>query len=170
MRLIVSLLCVLAVVALPADGAPTKEPRPKKEPKPEKQPKEVKSKAEPLGESLCPATISVEQRVIGAPDGWEAAQSDAKPQLAMVTFFDGPPDERASLKYDREEKEKRGWVAIWNLAPGTHGYWVQCGYDNTTGVLSRRLPAEVTTCRVTYERRAQVATSGLPVVKHVSCK
>ena len=64
----------------------------------------------------------------------------------------------------------RDWTATWNLAPNTRGYWVQCAYDHTTAVLSRRLPAEVTTCRVLYERKERVATSGLPVVKHVACK
>ena len=123
---------------------------------------------EPLGESLCPPAISVEQRVTAAPEGWEAALSAAKPQLAMVTFFDGPPAERALLKYDREEKEKRDWVGIWTLAPNSRGYWIQCGYDNTTAVLSRRLPENIRTCKVTYERKAQTV-SGLPVVKHVGC-
>jgi hypothetical protein len=167
-RMIAAVVAILFVWGVPADGAQVREPKPKKEPKPAKQPKEVKPKQEPLGESLCPATIGVEQRITAPPEGWEASQSVAKPQLAFVTFFDGPPAERASLKYDREEKQKRDWVAIWTLAPNTRGYWVQCGYDNTTGVLSRRLPAEVTSCKVTYERNTQAA-SGLPTVKHVGC-
>lgn len=166
--MIAAVAAILLVWGVPADGARVGEPKPKKEPKPEKQPKEVKPKQEPLGETLCPATIGVEQRISSAPDGWEAAQSDAKPQLAMVTFFDGPPAERASLKYDREERQKREWVGIWTFAPNSRGYWIQCGYDNTTAVLSRRLPASVRTCKVTYERKTQ-ATSGLPTVKHVGC-
>ena len=123
---------------------------------------------EPLGESLCPATISVEQRVTPVPDGWEASMAAAKPQLAMVTFFDGLPAERASLKYDSEEKQRANWVATWTLAQNARGYWLQCGYDNTTALLSRRLPESVRTCKVIYERKTQ-ATSGLPVVKHVGC-
>src|SRR5687768_2547832 len=124
-------------------------------------PKASKAAAEPLGESLCPATVSVEQRVAAAPDGWEASLSGAKSQLAMVTFFDGPPAERASLKYDSEEKRKGDWIGTWNLAPSSRGYWIQCAYDSTTAVLSRRLPDGVTACKVTYERRVHV-TSGLP--------
>ena len=169
MRLVGSVLCLLAAVALPAGGAETKQPKERKPAREPKQQKTPKPKPEPLGESLCPATISVEQRVSGAPDGWEAAQSDAKPQLAMVTFFDGPPAERASLKYDREEREKRDWTAVWTLAPNARGYWIQCAYDHTTAVLSRRLPAEVTGCRVSYERKTQTA-AGLPAVRHVACK
>ena len=114
--MIAAVVAILLVWGVPADGAHVREPKPKKEPKPAKQPKEVKPKQEPLGESLCPATIGVEQRITAPPEGWEASQSVAKPQLAFVTFFDGPPAERASLKYDREEKQKRDWVAIWTLA------------------------------------------------------
>jgi hypothetical protein len=142
----------LIVAASPALGAPPK------------------TAPEPLGESLCPATISVEQRVAAVPDGWEASQSAVKPRLSMVTFFDGPPAELASLKYDSEERQQRQyWVATWNLAANSRGYWIQCGYDNTTTTLSRRLPAGATVCKVTYERKVQV-TSGLPAVKHVACK
>ena len=162
----VSLLCALAflgIAASPAEGAEPKPPR-------EAKAKETKPKPEPLGESLCPATMSVEQRATAVPEGWEATQSGTKPQIAVVTFFDGPPAERASLKYDSEQKEKREWVATWNLRPNSRGYWIQCGYDSTTAVLSRRLPESVTTCRVIYERREWVAASGLPAVRHVSCR
>jgi len=161
--LLLSSLAVFGIAASPADGA-----EPKRPPK-ESKPKEAKPKPEPPGESLCPATISVEQRATAVPEGWEATQSTVTPRIAMVTFFDGPPAERASLKYDSEQKEKREWIATWNLQSGSRGYWIQCGYDGTTMVLSRRLPASVTTCRVTYERRTQAA-SGLPAVKHVACK
>jgi len=142
---------LLLAVSLPCGGA-----QPKKAP------------PEPLGASLCPAAVSVEQRVTTAPDGWEPSLSGAKPQLAMVTFFDGPPAERASLKYDHEEKRKGDWVGTWNLASSPRGYWIQCAYDNTTAVLSRRLPAEVTVCKVIYERKVHTA-AGLPAVRHVSC-
>ena len=123
---------------------------------------------EPLGASLCPAAISVEQRIAPVPEGWDASLSDAKPQLAMVTFFDGPPSERASLKYDSEEKQRSNWVATWTLAPSARGYWIQCAYENTTALLARRLPESVKTCKVIYERRTP-GTSGLPAVKHVGC-
>ena len=109
----------------------------------------------------------MEQRAAAVPEGCEA-QSAVKPQLAFVTFFDSPPDERVSLKYSSEGKRKGGWIATWALAANSRGYWIQCGYDNTTTVLSRRLPATVTTCKVTYERKTQVG-SGLPAVKHVAC-
>ena len=142
---------LFAIAALPCTAAAPKVP------------------PEPLGESLCPASVVVEQHVSAAPAGWEASLSGVKSQLAMVTFFDGPPAERASLKYDSEEKRKGDWIGTWNLGSGTRGYWVQCAYDNTTAVLSRRLPDSVKTCKVTYERKTQTA-AGLPAVKHVACK
>lgn len=149
-RFLVSYLVVHALIALPAGAAQTKPP------------------PEPLGPTLCPDTINVEQRVTDLPQGWEAGLSDAKPQIEMVTFFDGPPAERASLKYDSELKQKGNWVATWTLASNARGYWIQCAYENTTAVLSRRLPDTAKTCTVTYERSTKAANA-LPVVKHVGC-
>jgi hypothetical protein len=123
---------------------------------------------EPQGPSLCPEAMNVEQRVAETPQGWEAGFSGLKAQIAMVTFFDGPPAERASLKYDSELKQRGGWVATWTLASNTRGYWIQCAYDNTTVVLSKRLPETVKTCNVTYERSTKAANA-LPLVKHVGC-
>ena len=145
----------LAVVVILA--APTEAAKPKAAP-------EV-----PPGASLCPAEVNVEQRVTDPPQGWEPGLSGLKSQLGMVTFFDGPPAERASLKYDTELKQKGSWVATWNLAATGRGYWIQCAYDNTTAVLSKRLPETVKTCAVTYERNSR-APNALPLVKHVSCK
>jgi|SoiMethySBSTD1v2_1073268.scaffolds.fasta_scaffold1343896_1 hypothetical protein len=127
-----------------------------------------KTTAEPVGPSLCPETISVEQKVSDLPQGWEAGTSGAKTQIAMVTFFDGPPAERASLKYDNELKQRGNWVATWILAPTGRGHWIQCAYENTTAVLSKRLPDAVKTCSVTYERNNKAANA-LPLVKHVGC-
>ena len=122
----------------------------------------------PPGASLCPAEVNVEQRVTDPPQGWEPGLSGLKPQLAMVTFFDGPPAERASLKYDTELKQRGNWVATWIFAPSPRGHWIQCAYDNTTAVLSKRLPESVKTCAVTYERSTKAANA-LPLVKHVGC-
>jgi len=127
-----------------------------------------KTPAEASGSSSCPDTIKVEQRITDLPPAWEAGLSDARPGLMMVTFFDGPPAERASLKYDSELRLKGNWVATWTFAANAHGYWIQCVYENTTVVLSRRLPETVRTCNVTYER-STTAANGLPLVKAVSC-
>jgi hypothetical protein len=149
---VAAVLATGAFVAALAHSAQTKKPAP-----------------EPPGPSLCPAEVNVEQRVADPPQGWESGLSGLKPQLAMVTFFDGPPAERASLKYDSELKQKGNWVATWTLAPTGRGYWIQCAYDNTTAVLSKRLPDTVKTCAVTYERNTKAANA-LPLVKHVGCK
>lgn len=119
--------------------------------------------------NTCPQKIEVEQRVAAAPEGWEAAQSSATVELASVTFFDGPPSEKASLKFDSEDLQKRDRVAFWNLAPNARGYWISCGYQNTTAVISRRLPESVRICFVTYERKRRGA-GGLPGIKQISCK
>jgi len=125
--------------------------------------------AQLLARDTCPQKIDVEQRVISPPEGWDGAQATATVALASVTFFDGPPSGKASLKYDSEDRQKRDWIAYWNLAPSARGYWISCGYENTTAVVSRRLPEDIRNCAVTYERKKR-GKAGLPVIKSIACK
>jgi len=125
--------------------------------------------AQLLATNTCPQKIDVEQRVISPPEGWDGTKDTATVPLASVTFFDGPPSGKASLKYDSEDRQKRDWIAYWNLAPNTRGYWIACGYENTTAVVSRRLPEHIRSCAVTYERKKR-GKAGLPVIKSIACK
>ena len=129
----------------------------------------AESGAQLFGRNTCPREIEVEQRVDGIPEGWQAAQATSTVSLASVTFFDGPPVERAALKFDSEEMQKRDRVAFWNLPPNVRGYWISCGYQNTTAVVSRRLPENFKSCAVTYDRKKRGAAS-LPAIKDISCK
>lgn len=125
--------------------------------------------AQLIGVDTCPQKVEVEQRVTAIPEGWEGGQSTATVPLSSVTFFHGPPAERASLKYDSEDRQKRDRIAFWNLPPSARGYWISCAYENTTTVVARRLPESVRTCSVTYERRKR-GLAGLPGIKHISCR
>jgi hypothetical protein len=129
----------------------------------------AESGAQPFARNTCPREIEVEQRVGVVPEEWEAAQTTATVALASVTFFDGPPSEKASLKFDSEDMQKRDRIALWNLPPNVRGYWISCGYQNTTAAISRRLPENVKSCAVTYDRKKRGAAN-LPVIKDISCK
>ena len=129
----------------------------------------AKAGAQLFSRNTCPQKIEVEQRVVATPAGWDAAQTTATVVLVSITFFDGPPSEKAELKYDSEDVQKRDRVAVWNLQPNVRGYWISCGYQNTTAVISRRLPADIRSCAVTYERKKRGAGS-LPGIKQTSCK
>jgi hypothetical protein len=154
-----ALLCagLLACAAAPVNAAQRKPAADKPAEKPR-----------PKGDSLCPAAVNVEQRVSAVPEGWETAVASQPHRLAAVTLYDGPPAERASLKFGRDEKQKREWIATWELQPNERGYWIECGYDRTTAVLTRRLAPSVAECTMTYERKR--GASGGPVIKHVGCK
>lgn len=125
--------------------------------------------AQPFTTSTCPQKIEIEQRIASIPQGWEGGHATATVALASVTFFDGPPAEKAARKFDGEERQRRDRVAFWNLPPGARGYWISCGYAGTTAVISRRLPDSVRSCAVTYERRKPGA-GGHPAVKRIDCR
>jgi hypothetical protein len=116
---------------------------------------------------MCPDTIAVNQNA--APAGeWQVRDSGEKPQLERVTIYDGPPEQQASLKYDREIKRKSEIVQTWNLPPSKEGYWLACGYSNTSKQLYRKLPAMTATCGVTFDRGVNFP-DGNPVIRRVRC-
>jgi hypothetical protein len=116
----------------------------------------------------CQRTIAVEQEPVAPPAGWSAMDNGSPHRLDEVTFFDGPPAERASLKFDDEASAKKEWTGIWHFQPNPRGFWITCSYRGTSIVLSRRLPAEVKVCRVTG---AQERRDG-PVfeIKRIDCR
>jgi len=116
---------------------------------------------------MCPDTIAVTQNA--APAGeWQVRDSGEKPQLERVTIYVGPPEQQASLKYDREIKRKSEIVQTWNLPPSKEGYWLACGYSNTSKQLYRKLPAMTAICGVTFDRGVNFP-DGTPVIRRIRC-
>jgi hypothetical protein len=117
----------------------------------------------------CPAQVAAEQKAVSPPAGWTAGLSPEPHHLEQVTFFDGPPEELASLVYDDLKTAGKEQVAVWTFAANPRGFWISCGYSGTAVVLSRRLPAGVKTCRVTYDKTSS-STAGLPAIKKIDCR
>lgn len=119
--------------------------------------------------ALCPSTVKTNEQLAGPVMGWTVMQDDAPHQLAGITFFDGPPAEKASLVYDAVQRGKSEHVATWTFdAQSGRDIWVACSYSGTNIELMRSLPRGTHGCSVTYDPQQQVA--GLPVIKKVSCK
>jgi hypothetical protein len=126
-------------------------------------------RAAAAAEVHCPDSVAVKQSLETTPDGWTASHSEAVARLSGITFFDGPPEEKASLVYD--SWVKRGGLAygVWRFpAKGSRSIWLSCSYASTNIVLSKPLAAGVTECTVTYSRNVQVA--GMPEVKKIDCR
>jgi hypothetical protein len=115
----------------------------------------------------CPETIPVKQTLLKQFEGWRQSASDLPIRLAGVTFYDGPPEQKASLVYDSESPSRGKRIAIWRFAPRSE-IWLACSYAATNVVLSRPLPRATSTCRVTYISNQTVA--GLPVIEKIQCQ
>jgi hypothetical protein len=117
----------------------------------------------------CPAQLQVRQQ-IGAPvPGWSAAVDKLPNLLAGLTFFDGKPEDNASLAPDKQTRQNGKDVAVWNFGADTNRpVYVACRYAWTTVTLQRELPKEVRSCTITYNPRQTVA--GLPVIEKIDCK
>ncbi len=117
----------------------------------------------------CPATVDVQQRLTSMVDGWTPVIDDSPHKLIGVAFYDGPPQEKASLMYDDIKKTAGKEVATWRFpADSKRQTWMVCSYSGTAIQLSKSLPAKTSTCQITYNRTQQL--SGLPVIETLSCK
>lgn len=117
----------------------------------------------------CPATISARQRLNAPVAGWTAMEDDTPHSLAGITFYDGPPSEKASLVYDRITHGKTEQVATWTFAAQKdRPIWLACSYGGTSIQLTKALPTTITTCSVSYD--PQQSIDGMPVIKRIACK
>ena len=116
----------------------------------------------------CPLKIDVTQKLAVQAPGWSVMADDAPHQLAGLTFFDGTPQEKASLAPDKATPVNGKTVASWTFDAGGGPTWVACHYAGTDVMLTRELPKSVRACSITYSTRDTVA--GLPVVEKVDCK
>jgi hypothetical protein len=121
------------------------------------------------GDVGCPATISARQQLATPVAGWTATEDDTPHNLSGITFYDGPPSEKASLVYDRITHGKTEQVATWTFAARKdRPIWLACSYARTSIELAKTLPTSITMCTVTYD--TQQTIDGMPVVKKIACK
>jgi hypothetical protein len=124
------------------------------------------SAAEPF---VCPDSVKVDQKLAAPVPGWTATLNDKPHHLAGVTFFDGPPEGKVSLVYDKSSETGGKFIATWTFNPKTSkNIWVACGYSGTSIVLKKPLPPKTASCTVTYDAKQKVA--GLPLLEKLTCK
>jgi hypothetical protein len=115
----------------------------------------------------CPRNISVEQKAV-APNEWSVDYSKAPAALSSATIFEGPPEAQASLKYDDERTGKGEVIQTWELPASERGYWIVCGYTNTSAQLRRKLANDIRACEVILEKGVTFGDGGA-VVKRAGC-
>jgi hypothetical protein len=119
--------------------------------------------AEPLADA-CPARLPVRQTIAQDIAGWTAQNQEAGYPFARVTFFPGPPAQSTLIVPTSEYKGAAGLHDVWDLPRSASGYWVACGYGNTTVSIAKKLPDNVAYCQADYDGRFLTL-----VVKHWSC-
>jgi hypothetical protein len=120
-------------------------------------------------EPLCPAHLSVEQRAVDPPAGFQPFDPTVTHPWDTVAFSDGPPDQMAWLAPDTTQHRGKSFTNVWTFASGSRGSgsgtWLSCGYTRTSLVLSRRLPDNTHRCEVRYDE-----TMSPPVATALSCR
>ena len=122
--------------------------------------------AEPV---QCPAQLQVRQQVAAPVTGWLAAADNLPNILAGITFFDGKPENNASLAPDKQTRLNGKDLAVWNFGEyRSRSVYISCRYAWTSVTLQREMPKEIRSCAVTFNPRQTVA--GLPVIEKIDCK
>ncbi len=119
-------------------------------------------------EVACPDQVSVQQQA-QPPAGWSVSYSGAGALLSAVTIFDGPPSNRASLKYDARRQTRRELTLTWTLRNSPRNHYLQCSYEQTTAQLSMALPPGTRECQVVFDRTTSYPSGALPV-KRMVCR
>jgi len=119
-------------------------------------------------EWACPDSLEVQQHA-NPPPGWTASYSDLAPRLSGVSIFDGPPANRASIKYNLRRQSGSEIRLRWDLIYSPRSHYVQCQYERTSALISAPLPAGVRTCDVVYDRNVSYPGGGM-AVKRMVCK
>jgi hypothetical protein len=116
----------------------------------------------------CPAQVDVRQQINVLPPGWSVVLDDLPHRLAGITFFDGKPEDKASLAPDNETKANGKSISTWIFSGGNRPVWVACRYAGTAVTLARELPKLIQACSLTYNLRQTLG--GLPVIEKIDCK
>lgn len=116
----------------------------------------------------CPDRLAVEQKA-EVPANWSVGYSEVPPRLAGVTFFDGPPANGVSLKFDRSKRTGKELVQTWNLPDSPRNHYLQCSYERTTATISTPLPRGVRFCEIVYDASTTYAGGAMPV-KRMFCR
>ncbi|WP_225977115.1 STY0301 family protein [Paracidovorax avenae] len=112
----------------------------------------VNAGQEALPSMQCPAQLHVRQTPDNvAEPGWQAEGTRKSHPLVTVSFFAGPPEQKAQLVPTKESKRGKSPTATWELERRDQPYWVACEYGGTSAIATRALPVEVTACTVEYD-------------------
>jgi hypothetical protein len=114
---------------------------------------------------VCPAEIKVDQRAGELPAGWKTFVIPSPHRWVNVIFSDGDPSKQAELAPTRKRTEKGASIETWVFEPSPAGIWLSCSYTGTSLVAAQKLPDNIKSCDVEYDKR--FAT---PVATKVTCK
>ena len=64
-----------------------------------------------------------------------ARQDESPSTLSGITFFSGPPEEKASLAYDQWTRRNGLAYGIWHFPKSSHRIWLSCHFSFTRVVL-----------------------------------
>lgn len=116
----------------------------------------------------CPAQIQVHQQLASPVAGWQARIEELPYLLAGITFFEGKPEDNASLAPDSERNANGKTISRWNFPSSRPPIWLACRYAWTSVTLARELPKEIRVCTITYNPRQTIG--GLPEIEKIDCR
>ena len=117
----------------------------------------------------CPSEIDTTQQLEKPAPGWREFHSKTPHRLNQITFYDGHPDEQASLAPDTSKSMKGAEISTWQFGNRIgRRIWIACGYAGTAISLIQELHDATRSCSITYDSKVRLA--GLPRITNLDCR
>jgi hypothetical protein len=116
-------------------------------------------------ELACPPSITVTEQLTSAVGSeWSVRNSGTMHHRESVEFYDGDPNQNASIVPQREFRSGADYVAVWSFGTSDVPIWFACRYLGTSLFLTRQLPRCYRECTDRY------APNNGDLVRSIRCK
>jgi hypothetical protein len=118
---------------------------------------------------VCPDTVTVQESVTGAPEGWTPVSDGIPHPLKGVAFFNGQPEKKVGLAPDKETKKGGYLFSVWTFdAETAKNLWISCAYGRTAMTFARPVNRAYSQCTVKSD--LGITVDGAPSLVSVECK
>jgi hypothetical protein len=110
---------------------------------------------------VCPANITVEETTAPAPD-WSVAPAKSQHNFERISVYNvGAHRQEFDLAPDDQKEKGKQITQTWNVKDyRSLKVFMRCRYSDTSVVLLRELPPEVTTCTLRFTNSAKGIVAG----------
>ena len=121
-----------------------------------------------LAPAMCPAMLSVDQKLSAPLPGWAEARMGFAHRLEGMTIYSGHPSTRASRVPDRTEGAgDHRQKDVWDVPTVKQSAWMECAYYSTDVTIRREVPNGASRCWAEFDTK--MVLDGKPQLLRAGC-